>query len=100
MFYIDADYKCHVNNDGTMREFDSPFFAGKCDEFIEGHRFVPDGEEWVREDGEVFRGEMISAWKDYTELRIAQLEYEVEKAKAEGADLMAALEKFGVTDDE
>ena len=87
--YIDNDYKCHVSSDGTMREFDVAFFDGKCDSFIEGYRYVPKDETWEREDGEVFKGEMVSPWKNYTELYIAQLEYEL-------ADADAALNELGV----
>lgn len=90
--YIDSDYKCHVSDEGTMREFDVPFFEGKCDAFIEGYRYIPEGETWEREDGEVFRGEMISPWKPYTELYIAQLEYDL-------ADADAALAILGVNVD-
>ena len=78
--YIDSDYKCHVSNNGTMREFDVPFFDGKCDAFVEGYRYVPTGEVWTRSDGVEFKGEMISPWKPYTELYIAQLEYELKDA--------------------
>lgn len=74
--YIDSEFKCHVINDGTMTAVETAFFDGKCDTFIEGYRFVPDGESWTRSDGEVFHGEMISPWKDYTELDSAQREYE------------------------
>lgn len=90
--YIDSDYKCHVLNDGTMREFDVPFFDGKCDIFIEGYRYVPPDETWEREDGEIFRGEMISPWKDYSELYWAQLEYEVEQYKIAMTEIETALE--------
>ena len=89
--YIDSDYKCHVLNDGTMREFDVPFFDGKCDIFIEGYRYVPPDETWEREDGEIFRGEMISPWKDYSELYLAQLEYEVEQYKIAMTEIETAL---------
>ena len=74
--YIDSECKCHVSNDGTMSAVETEFFDGKCDAFIEGYRFVPDGESWTRSDGEVFHGEMISPWKDYDELDNAQREYE------------------------
>ena len=74
--YIDPDFKCHVTNDGTMREVETDAFDGKCDSFIEGYRFVPSGESWERGDGVVFRGEMISPWKDYSELDAIQREYE------------------------
>ena len=84
--YIDADCKCHLNNDGTMSEIKTDFFQGKCDCFIEGYRFVPEGCTWVREDETVFHGEMISPWRDYAELESAQSEYEREKlADAENA---------------
>lgn len=84
--YIDSDYKCHVSNDGTMREFDVPFFDGKCDSFIEGYRYVPAGETWEREDDEVFTGEMIAPWKNYADLAAAQTLYELEQMKEVQAD--------------
>lgn len=74
--YIDSDYKCHINNDGTMTAVETDFFDGKCDAFIEGYRFVPSGETWVREDGVEFHGEMVSPWKPYAELENAQREHE------------------------
>ena len=92
--YIDSDYKCHVTNDGTMREFDVSFFDGKCYTFIEGYRYIPSDETWEREDGEIFRGEMISPWKDYSKLYLAQLEYEVEQYKIALSEIETAL---GVT---
>lgn len=86
--YIDSDFKCHTTNpDGTFRAVEDPFFDGKCKTFIEGHRFKPDKEIWVREDGEVFSGgEMITPWKPFEELDAAQREYERKKlADAENA---------------
>lgn len=61
---------------------ENEFFDGKCDAFIEGYRFVPAGANWTREDGAVFRGEMIAPWKPYSELDAAQREYERELAEA------------------
>ena len=90
--YIDSDYKCHVSDDGTMREFDVPFFDGKCQAFIEGYRYIPTDETWTRADGVEFKGEMIAPWKNYTELYIAQLEYDL-------ADADAALAILGVNVD-
>lgn len=86
IIYIDFDFKCHIANDGTMTAVETDFFDGKCDTFIEGYRFVPEGESWTREDGEVFSGEMIAPWVDFAELGAAQREYEREKlADAENA---------------
>lgn len=74
--YIDSDFKCHVTNDGTMTAVETTFFEGKCQEFIEGYRFIPTGESWTRSDGVVFHGEMIAPWKPFAELDAAQREYE------------------------
>lgn len=92
--YIDNDYKCHTANDGTMREFDVPFFDGKCAAFIEGYRYVPSGESWTRADGEIFAGQMIAPWKPYDQLYKAQLEYEVAQYEAALTEIETAL---GVT---
>lgn len=83
---IDNEFKCHTTNpDGTFREIETSFFDGKCTTFIEGYRFVPEGETWVREDGTVFRGEMISPWNDYDLLEAAQTQYEADLAEAAAA---------------
>ena len=92
VIYIDNDHKCHVSDDGSMTAVETEFFNGKCDEFIEGYRFVPTGESWVRSDGEVFGGEMIAPWRPYSELDAAQREYEREQL----ADAIAALNELGV----
>ena len=90
--YIDTDYKCHVTDDGSMTAVETEFFDGKCDEFIEGYRFVPSGENWTRGDGEVFGGEMIAPWRPYSELDAVQRAYERERL----ADAIAALNELGV----
>ena len=38
--YIDSDFKCHAADDGTMRAVETDFFDGKCDEMLEGYRFI------------------------------------------------------------
>ena len=77
--YIDSEFKCHIFDDGTMKEVETPFFDSRCDAFIEGYRFVPSGERWTRADGMVFYGEMIAPWKPYAELDAAQRAYEQEQ---------------------
>lgn len=59
-----------------MTAVETDFFDDKCDAYIEGYRFVPNGESWTRDDGVVFHGEMISPWKDFVELDAEQREYE------------------------
>lgn len=91
--FIDNDCKCHVSNDGTMREVEAPeFFNGKTRAFIEGYRYVPVGEIWTREDGQVFEGEMIAPWHDYELLAEFQAIYEEEQAKAT-AEIAALVEE-------
>ena len=77
--YIDSEFKCHVADDGTGRAVETKNFDGKCDDLVEGFRFVPAGESWARSDGEIFQGEMICPWKDYAPLEQAQIHYEREK---------------------
>lgn len=87
--YLDKEYRCHVTNDGTMRAVETNIFDGKCDAYIEGYRYVPAGEIWVREDGVVFYGEMIAPWMDHSLLVAAQADY-LEKLVA---DMRAAYAK-------
>jgi hypothetical protein len=78
--FIDTECKCHITNpDGAFREFDVEDFNGKCQTYIEGHRYCPPDESYIREDGEVFYGECIVSWKDYAELDAAQRQYEQEQ---------------------
>jgi hypothetical protein len=88
IIYLDDDFKCHVTNDGTMTAIETDYFDGKCATFVEGYRFIPSGETWTREDGNVFHGEMVAPWKDYRELAGAQEQYE--KDLADRAELEAA----------
>ena len=74
--YIDADYKCHISDDGTMTAVETDFFDGKCSQYIEGYRYVPAGQTWVRADRTAFPGEMITPWKPWEELDDAQRAYE------------------------
>lgn len=74
--YIDSEYKCHVNDDGTMTPVETGAFDGKCDTYIEGYRYIPEGASWIRKDGKVFDGLMIAPWKDHTLLAAVQSLYE------------------------
>ena len=95
--YIDSDYKCYTSEADGRRAVKTNFFDGKCAEWIESYRFVPDGETWMRGDGEVFNGEMVTPWKDLSEAYAAQTAYlERQNAQYEAAltEIEAAL---GVT---
>lgn len=85
--YIDSDYKCYVSAAGGRRAVETDAFNGKCPEWIESFRFVPEGETWMRGDGEVFKGEMVTPWKDLGEAYVAQAAY----VTAQNAQYEAAL---------
>lgn len=73
--YIDTEKKCHIANDGNMTAFETDYFDGKCDVFVEGHCCTVD-ENSIR----------IWPWFPYSELDKAQRQYEREKlADAENA---------------
>lgn len=91
VLYIDAEFKCHVSDDGFMTPAETDFFNGKCNAYIEGYRFIPAGEVWTREDGVTFPGEMIAPWKPWEELDKAQREYERQLAEALAAENEALL---------
>ena len=74
--YIDSDYKCYVSAAEGRRAIETNEFDGKCKAFIEGYRFIPEGERWVKPNGVFFTGEMMAPWKDYDYLQAAQEAYE------------------------
>lgn len=94
--FVDGDFKCHVTDDGSMRAVETDFFDGKCQEYIEGYRFVPSGETWVREDGTAFSGEMISPWKPYSELSAIQtaVDRTQDEADAKQMELLDIIEEL------
>lgn len=94
--YIDKDYKCHTSPADGLTAIETDAFNGKCKQYIEGYRFVPAGQTWTREDGEVFHGEMIAPWRDSSILDELQALYDEEQAKQ--ADMAAALEILGVNE--
>lgn len=94
--YIDSDYKCYVSTEDGRRAIETDAFNGKCPEWIESYRFVPEGETWTRGDGEEFRGEMVTPWKDLGNAYAAQAAY----VTAEVEDMRAALDLLGVTNEE
>ena len=91
--YIDSEYRCHISDDGTMTPIETDFFDGKCDDYIEGFRLVPEGAVWVREDGAEFKGQMIAPWKPYEELEKVQREFELRMLE----EYSEALKVLGVT---
>ena len=80
--YIDSDYKCYTSYADDRKSVETDAFDGKCRQYIEGCRFIPSGETWVREDGEVFTGKIVAPWQDYAILSEFQEVAQEEQAKA------------------
>lgn len=82
-------FLCHAsqNESNTYIPYEPsvPFFDGKCEKFIEGHRCVPFGHVWIHPDGREIEGELITPWKPYNELAAAQAQYELMMAEAAAA---------------
>lgn len=96
IFYIDNDYKIHLTNPENLYEeisYDGDFFDGKCNEFIEGFRYVPQGRTWIRWDQVEFPGEMVAPWVDYVYLEHVQSEYMTKQLN----DTINALSLLGIT---
>lgn len=74
--YIDSDFKCHTSPGEGLTAVETDAFDGLCRQVIAGYRFVPVGQTWTREDGEVFHGEMKSPWRDSSVLDELQALYD------------------------
>lgn len=106
IYYLDEEYRVHLSQDEsgdlTAWEDVNEIFHGKAQAFIEGYRVVPEGATWVRSDGTVFVGLMISPAIDYAIIEAAQAGYdqgqaETETIRAEAEDMRAALSLLGVS---
>lgn len=75
--YLNENYECSATEKAdTVCTAETDFFDGKCNAFIEGYRFVPEGQRWVRNDGVIFTGEMITPFKDTSLLNGLQALFE------------------------
>ena len=61
--YVDSEYHCHVTDGGGMTAFETDYFDGKCDVYVEGYYY------------NVSAG-IFYPWKPYSRLDAAQREYE------------------------
>ena len=77
IIYIDKNYKCYTKNTyNNYRIVDVPFFNGKCETFIEGFHFIPYGEKFKKDTGEIVIGPAIFPHKDLILLETIQRLYE------------------------
>ena len=86
--YLDSDFRCHLTDTGGLQAIETDVFDGKCDKYIEGYRFVPEGQTWTRDDGVQFTGPMVSPYKDYDILAAYQEQYQEDETAVEQAQVL------------
>ncbi len=91
--YLDSEFMCHTQNDGTRMEVHTDEFDSLCDEAIELMRYVPEGLTWTRPDDRVIYGEFIQA-TDSSQIDAYQRQYMEDQVQM--ADMQNALEILGV----
>ena len=57
--YLDANFKCHTVPAADRTPYDTEFFDGQ-EVVVEEYRIIPEGQVWVRDDGERFYGAMVT----------------------------------------
>ena len=92
--YLDQNFRCYIFLDNPYMTIETSYFDDKCQTYIEGYRFVPANYTWIRPDGSVFVGEMISPAVEYSILEAAQKQYEENLALM--SDMQNALDILGV----
>ena len=86
--YLDSDFRCHLTDTGSMQAVETDVFDGKCDKYIEGYRFVPEGQTWTRDDGVQFAGPMVSPHKNYDILAAYQEQYQEDSEAVDQAQVL------------
>lgn len=96
--YIDSEFRCYTENPtGEYREFDVPFFHGKCKAFIEGYMYIPYDESMIDKNGVIYHGEMIAPIKNYDIIGTTQTLFEeLSPSIAEKDERIAALEEENI----
>ena len=68
--FIDSNYICHTEMADGRRELEVEFFDNKTAPFIEGYRYVPQGETWVDERGNAYKGVLIAPATDFNQIMV------------------------------
>ena len=83
--YIDpVTFHAQRKADATMIPYETSFFIGKCDAFVEGHFVVPADCDAIIMNV-ACRGEVITPRKPLSELEAAQAQYERDMAELAAA---------------
>lgn len=74
--YLDSDFLCHTAPGDGLAAIETDALDGRCAAYIEGMRYVPEGEIWTREDGVQFSGPMLAPAVDSNIIEAAQRVYD------------------------
>ena len=94
--YLDSDFRCHLTNDGTMQAVETDVFDSKERAYIEGYRYVPEGQTWTRSDGVEFHGLMVAPAKDYNRIMVDVAVGYLDDGQAESVAVLFAEWQSGV----
>ena len=97
--YLNEKFECSTYEKAdTLMSAETDFFDGKCNAYIEGYRYIPEGYTWTRKDGTVFEGEMVAPFKESAYLEAVQTAFEELSDSITNTELaIAELYEMGVT---
>lgn len=61
IIYLDSNYMCHIDNNGTRQKVITDAFDSMCEKAIECYRFIPEGQVWKKTKTITLRGPFIQA---------------------------------------
>ena len=76
--YLDSNYMCHINNNGTRQKIVTDVFDSMCEKAIECYRFIPEGQVWKKTKAITLRGPFIQA---VAESNLIQQQHEIDDSK-------------------
>ena len=88
LIYLDSEFRCHSSDTGGLQVVETDVFDGKCNRYIEGYRYVPEGQTWTRDDGVQFTGPMVSPYKNYDILAAYQEQYQEDSEAVDQAQVL------------
>lgn len=97
--YLNEKFECSAYEKAdTVMSAETDFFDGKCNAYIEGYRYIPEGYTWTRKDGEIFAGPMVAPFKESAYLEAVQTAFEELSESITNTELaIAELYEMGVT---
>lgn len=89
IIYLDSEYRCFIDPEENLTPIETDIFDDRSPAYIQSSRYIPKGKKWIRSDGEIFTGPMVSLWKNYDIANEAN--YEIESLKQQLAILKSKI---------